>query len=101
MSILKTLLETEESQNFLNENQDLILEKSEDVNQFVEVLKEFVIQNPDYFLENNLEDIYKNIKIFSEFATNQYISEVVAVTSRDLNLNESSEQQEQSLEEYL
>lgn len=85
MSILKTLLETEDAQNFLSEHQDLILENAEDVSQFAEILKEFVFQNPDYFLEADLDDTYKNIRIFSEFATNQYISEVVSLANKEIS----------------
>lgn len=100
MEMLKTLLETEESQKFLSEHQEIILENAEDISNFGEVLKEFVIQNPNYFLEPDLDTTYKNIKMFSEVAISQYLSEVTNILSNQLHLNESNTNNS-GLNEYL
>ena len=90
MSMLRELLETEESQNFLYENQNLIMEHANEVVEFSEILKEFVVQNPNYFLEPTLENTYKNIRMFSEIATAQYLSEVVNMSVQNMRIQNES-----------
>lgn len=77
MSILQSLLESEETQMFLAKNENVITEMSNDVQNFGEIIKEYVFQNPDEFLGGTLEETFKNIRIFTEAATAQYITEIV------------------------
>lgn len=90
MSRLKTLMENEQTQQFLTEHQDLIMEGGEQTARFNEILKEFVIQHPDVFVEDTLEDTYKNIRIFSEIATSQYIAEMVNIYGDEVQQVEES-----------
>ena len=101
MSMLQTLLENEEAKNFLVENQELILEAAEDVSSFQEILKEYVVQNPDYFMENDLDTTYKNIRIFSEVATAQYLSEIVAIHDQNITESEKAKTEYDPLGDYL
>jgi len=99
MSQLKTLLENEETQKFLAEHQDMILEGGERVARFNEILKEFVIQNPDIFVEDSLDATYKNIRVFSEVAVAQYISEIADIYGE--NVQHVEESVSDPLSDYL
>ena len=101
MFMLQSLLETEESKNFLVENQDLIMEAAEDVSSFKEILKEYVEQNPDYFIESDLYTTFKNIRIFSEIATAQFLSEMVAICDRHIQSIEEQNASYDPLGDYL
>jgi hypothetical protein len=72
------LMESEEMNLFVENNQELIGETTQMVENFKEVMAGFVYNNPTVFVEANLEDMYKNIRIFSEVAIEQYLHEVVA-----------------------
>lgn len=101
MSYLKSLMETEEMQTFLTEHQDLICEGAQEISEFSEVVKEYVRQNPSAFLEQNLNDTYKNIRIFSEVATAQYISELTAIYNQDIDKIEENSRLNDPLGDYL
>ena len=101
---IKTMMESEEIKSILSENDDLIAETSEAVYNFGKTLKAFVLANEQEFLGENLEETFKNIRVFSEVATAQYITEITESAKSDIevpaeNLEESKE--ESSIEEYL
>ncbi|MFW5799514.1 MAG: hypothetical protein ACOCZ5_00825 [bacterium] len=101
MSTLQSLLETEEAKNFLTENQDLILEAAQSVDAFGGVIKEYVVQNPDFFIESDLETTYKNIRVFSEIATAQYLTEMVAICDQEVSSIEEAKTNYDPLGDYL
>ena len=101
MSRLQALLEQEDTKVFLEKNQDAILEMGQDVHEFGEIIKEYVHTNSDEFLGQNLDETYKNIRIFSEFATAQYVTELVGVNGQELIESEFNSTNSDALSEYL
>jgi len=79
MADLNTLMESEEMELFVESNQELITETTESVEQFKEVLAEYVVNNPTIFVEEDMEDMKKNIRLFSEVATEQFMHEITTV----------------------
>ena len=100
MSILQTLLETEESQNFLNENQDFIMELSQEVDSFGEIIKEYIDRYPDEFLAESLDETFKNIRVFAEFATCAYINELTSIHGQAI-AEQQAPASTDTLSEYL
>ena len=81
MSIINTILENEDFQNHLKENENVINEAEQMVDNFSKVLKSFVIAHPNEFIAESIDQTKKNIKVFSEVATCQYMSEVSSLLS--------------------
>jgi len=81
MSILKAIMENEDFQNHLKENENVINEAEQMVDNFSKVLKSFVIAHPNEFIAESIDQTKKNIKVFSEVATCQYMSEVSSLLS--------------------
>ena len=95
MSIVETILENEDFQNTLKENETVIAEAEQMVDDFGKVLKSFIIANPNEFLAEDVEQIKKNIRVFTEVATCQYMCEVSAMMSPYF----ASEEQQQITQE--
>ena len=93
MSIIDTILENEDFQNHLKENENVIAEAEQMVDDFSKVLKSFVISHPNEFLAENVDQTKKNIKVFAEVATCQYMSEVSSMLSPYFTSEEESVQE--------
>lgn len=90
MSHIETLLENESVKSFVELNETVIAEAEENVAQFKNDLKRFVLANPEEFLAESLNETRKNIRTFSEVATAQYMSEVSSFYSEKAQqINES------------
>jgi hypothetical protein len=100
MSKLQELFESEEMQTFMEANQELINETNESTVAFVEGLKQYVCDNPTLFLEADLQDMYKNIRIFSEVATEQFLHEVTTLNAEKAKIVEPITP-ENALSDYL
>jgi len=100
MSDLNTLMESEEMQLFVESNQELITETGEAVETFVESLKEYVYNNPTIFIESDLEDMKKNIRLFSEVATQQFLHEITSINAEQAVVVEPVTE-DNALDEYL
>jgi len=79
MSQIQALMENEEVTNFLTENVEMLNEAEAAVGQFPTVLKQFVIEHPQEFIAESLDETFKNIRVFSEVATSQFITEVTSM----------------------
>lgn len=101
MSYIKTLMENKETQELLTEHQDLILEAGVETAKFGEVLKEYIVQNPDVFMGETLEETYKNMRIFSEVATAQFLTEMVGIYGSEVNQIEEAAATYDPLSDYL
>ena len=99
MSYLNTLLESEVAQNFIAEHEDLIAENELAVHDFRKVLKAFVLNNPQEFIGENTEQTFKNIMVFSEVATAQFMKETSTLVSG--LISESTETSQRALDDYL
>ncbi|MEM3452043.1 MAG: hypothetical protein QW835_00250 [Candidatus Hadarchaeum sp.] len=72
------MLESAEAQDILKENVDLLNEAVDSVDWFGGVLKNFIRENILEFIGETKEDTLKNIRVFSEIATAQFLAETSA-----------------------
>jgi hypothetical protein len=88
MSILDTIFENEDFKNYMTENEEVMTEAEGMINDFPKVLKSFVLGNPKEFLAENEDQTKKNIKVFAEVATAQYIQEVSSMLAESIEVPE-------------
>ena len=81
MGQLAMILESEEYGNFVENNGDLLNEINEVVADFKEIMKTFVAEHADQFIAESMEETYKNIRVFSEVAMAQFMTEVTNIYS--------------------
>ncbi len=84
MSRINTLLENESVVSMLEENTDLLEEANASFDDWYGVMVDFVMENIEDFLDENLEETSKNVYTFATFATSQYLSEVSHVYGQQL-----------------
>lgn len=105
MSYIQTLLESENIQEFMKEEAELLKEAEMVVAEFPNILKEFVLENPKEFMAESLEETRKNIRTFSEVATAQFICEVTSIygtpTDEDYEALKEDENLSPSIDDYL
>lgn len=99
MSAIQALLESEDGQKYFEANQELIAEADIAVNDFRKTLKAFVLQNPKEFLAESLEETSKNIAVFSEVATAQFMTEVSSICGESAEIQENIS--EQTINDYI
>jgi len=95
MSLLNTIMESEDFQNYMKENEEIFNETEEKIDNFSRTLKSFIIANPKEFIAENVDQMKKNIRVFAEVATAQYIHEVSTMAAEQIkpkseNLEEGS-----------
>lgn len=96
---IDALMENTEVQEVLTANQELITEAAAQVDEFSKVLKGFVIEHPEEFLGENTEETYKNVRLFAEIATAQYMTEITTLYG---SVMESKEEVRKSgIDDYL
>ncbi len=83
MRHLNALMESEEMATFVESNQEIINETAQATEFFTQTIHEYVMSNPDIFMDAQVENIAKNIRIFSEAAMCQFLTEAVAINSKD------------------
>lgn len=81
MEKLQALMESEEMNTFFENNQELIIETTQMTEAFTDTIKDYVFNNPEVFMDGKVENIAKNIRIFSEAAMCQFLTEVTAVNA--------------------
>lgn len=72
---VNALLESEGNE-LVEKHEGVLVEAMLLVNDFQKDLKAFVLNNPVEFIGENTEDTFKNIRVFAEVATSQFVSEV-------------------------
>lgn len=100
MEKLKALMETEEMNLFVENNQELIAEVTSASSQFCDVIFDYVMRNPEIFIEANLEDMKKNIRTFSEASMAQYLTEITVLASKNAKIVEPLTP-ENALDDYI
>ena len=92
------LLESE-GNAILENHEDVIVEAMTYANEFSKHLKGFILSNPAEFIGENTEDTYKNIRVFSEVATSQFINEITTLFGG--MISEAEPIAEAGISEYL
>ncbi len=95
---INTLFENEQVKEILTRNENLVNQAAANVESFRNVLKDFVINHPEDFLGETLDETYKNIRLFTEVATAQYVTEITALYEEYLDIPSTSED---VINEYL
>jgi hypothetical protein len=72
---VNALLESE-GNALVEKHEDVLVEAMSLVNDFQKTLKAFILNNPEEFIGENTEETYKNMRVFAEVGTAQFISEV-------------------------
>ena len=72
---------------------------------FQKDIKAFVLNNPEEFIGENVEETFKNIRVFAEVGTAQYIAEVSSLYSSAVQEEVVEEavaaDEDKGLQEYL
>ena len=95
---VNALLESEGTA-LVEKHEDVIVEAMTLVNDFQKDIKSFILNNPEEFIGENTEETYKNMRVFTEVATSQYVSEVSNLYSG--SLQEEVVTEDKGLQEYL
>ncbi len=85
-------------EEFTNDHPVIVTELNDRLEKFNGVLKDFVYENRSEFVSDSLENTYKNIKVFSEVATSQYMTELAEVVNQ---LTGDSTVMNESIDNYL
>jgi hypothetical protein len=88
MSVLGTILESEDFKVFRENHSELLIEADQQVADFKNTITRFVLDNPKEFIAEDIDQTYKNIKVFSEIATAQFSAEISAIYGNGINENE-------------
>jgi len=99
MSRVQALLENEEVKTFLDGNKEAVNEAEMAIGEFPKVLKAFILEHPTEFVAENLEETRKNIRIFTEVATAQFVTEITNMYAQEAEVVE--EETAAKLDEYL
>jgi hypothetical protein len=86
-------------EDVFTENEEVISEMIEEVNEFPKYLKAFVLNNPTEFIGESVEETFKNVRLFSEISTAQYMTELSHIYAADVEETEVVE--ESKIEDYL
>ena len=84
MSRVNALLENENVISMLEGNSELLEEANQAFDGWYDVMVNFVMENIEDFLDENLEETSKNVYTFATFATTQYLSEISHVYGQKL-----------------
>jgi hypothetical protein len=95
---VNALLESE-GNVLVEKHEDVIVEAMTVVNDFQKTLKAFVLNNPQEFIGENTEETYKNIRVFSEVGTSQFVAEVSNLYGG--TIQEQTVTEDRGIAEYL
>jgi hypothetical protein len=98
---VNALLESEGTE-LVEKHEEVIVEAMTAVNDFQKDIKSFIINNPVEFIGENVDETYKNMRVFAEVATAQYVSEISNIYSgavQDQVVEEAAT--DKGLQEYL
>ena len=95
---VNALLESE-GDALVEKHEDVIIEAMTMVNEFQKDLKAFIINNPEEFIGESVEETYKNMRVFSEVATAQYVSEISSLYGG--SIQEEVVTEDKGLSEYI
>lgn len=98
-SYVDSIMESEEMQSFVETHESLIEEAVIATHDYGKTLKAFVLENFQEFVGANLEETYKNVRLFSEVATMTFINE--AVHAQASQIEDQEVVAESGIEEYL
>ena len=101
-SYVETLLESDEMKTFVENYEELINEAVAATYDYGKTLKAFVLENYEEFIGADLEETYKNIRLFSEVATMTFMNEAVHAQAAVIGEHEESvEDADGGIDDYL
>jgi hypothetical protein len=101
---VNALLETEGAV-LVEKHEDVIVEAMTVVNDFQKDLKAFILNNPQEFIGENTDETYKNMRVFAEVGTAQFVSEISNIYGTSLQeptvVEEETKDKDAGIKEYL
>lgn len=97
-SRVNTLLETEGAA-LVENHEDVIVDAMVLIKDFQKDIKSFVLNNPEEFIGENVEETFKNIRVFTEISTSQYVTEISNLYSSVIH--ERAIHEDRGIQEYL
>lgn len=91
-------------EDVLAQNEEVISEMISDVNELPKHLKAFVLANPTEFVGESVEETYKNVRIFAEVSTAQYLAELSHLYAPDMTGSDDEvveETEQADINDYL
>lgn len=101
MEKLAALFENEQILSLISENEEVITEASNELQAFVPVMKEFIMANPMEFIAENVEETKKNLRVFVEAATSQYMTELTEMLYANIGETAEVVQESDEISKYL
>jgi len=89
----------ESNGHIIDNNGEMIVEATDLINDFRKDAKSFVLTHPEEFIGESVDDTYKNIRVFTEVATSQFVTEISNLYGNVINENEIID--EEGINEYL
>ena len=99
--ILETIMENEQVQEMINEAEDLITEAAIEAAKFPKIVKSFILNHPEEFIGENIDDTRKNIRVFTEVATQEYFKAMSDVIAESVIEEMVDNSEEDPVERYL
>jgi hypothetical protein len=99
---VNALLETEGTA-LVEKHEDVIVEAMTLVNDFQKDIKAFILNNPEEFIGENVDETFKNIRVFAEVGVAQYVQEISNLYGSSLQEQEvvAEATEDKGLQEYL
>jgi hypothetical protein len=95
---VNALLESEGTK-FVDKHEDVVVEAMSLVNDFQKNIKAFILNNSSEFIGENIDDTYKNMRVFAEVASSQYVAEISNLYGSSIQKQEIIT--DKGLQEYL
>jgi hypothetical protein len=95
---VNALLESE-GNALVEKHEDVLVEAMSLVNDFQKTLKAFILNNPEEFIGENTEETYKNMRVFAEVGTSQFVAEVSNLYGG--TIQEQTVTEDRGIAEYL
>jgi len=75
LACLKKLMENEVVQNMVTEGEEMIVAANDMLGEFPQVVKNYVNENIDTFIGEDVKETFSNIVTFTESAVQQFLDE--------------------------
>lgn len=76
LNCLDTLMKNDIVQNLVTENEEIITSGAEVFGEFPQVVKDYVLEHLNTFLDADVKTTFENIKVFTEASVSQFMDEL-------------------------
>jgi len=76
LNCLDTLMKNDIVQNLVTENEEIIVSGAAVLGEYPQVVKDYVLEHLDTFIDEDVKTTFENIKVFTEASVSQFMSEL-------------------------